>query len=323
MDDKVWLAAPALRFGDTIMFVAPSRRPNKEKVWRSKQIIESMGFHVIAPETLFRSNGYHAGSDEDRVNELNAAIANPSINAIFPCCGGYGLTRILDKIDYQLLREHPKVITGFSDITALHLAISASAKLITFHSPMPEYYLWNQSKEYAASAELFWRTIMGSACESNHFQEVPIAIPGSGPIPKRLANGHAVGRLVGGNLTLVSITLGTPYAIQPRDNILLLEDAHEEPYRIDRYLSQLRLAGVLDTVSGIIFGTLSLTHSPEVDQIVHHYCGNLGIPVITNYPVGHSPANVTLPLGARVILDAESVTISIAEPPVQFSKSET
>jgi muramoyltetrapeptide carboxypeptidase len=311
-----WLAPPALRIGDTIMFVAPAGPVDKDQVLTYRTHLEELGFKVIVPKNLFRRDGYLAGSDEERARELNAAIADPEVDAIFPCRGGYGLTRILDKIDYGRLRKNPKIVTGFSDITALHLAIAREARVITFHSPMPQHYLWRSDKEYAYSVKCFWRMLLHSEYtkKTNGFV---IPMPDRSPSPKKLSGGRAHGRLVGGNLTLISVTIGTPYEIEADGNILVIEDTDEKAYKIDRYLSHLRLAGILDVVSGIVVGTFDSVDRTDVEKIVSGYCSNLGIPVLINFPVGHTPLNATLPLGAQVELDADMGTLRLLENPVR------
>jgi muramoyltetrapeptide carboxypeptidase len=319
-----WISPPALRPGDTVRFVAPASPVDMDKVRQAEAVLGKIGLRVSMPTNLARQDGYLAGSDEQRSRELNAAIRDPHIAAIFPCRGGYGLTRILDRLDYRRLRANPKIIVGFSDITALHLAVARQARVVTFHSAMPQFYLWDESEKYAFSAESLWRTIMPGAFPKPRESAFVVETPDTAPQPRKLTGGCARGRLVGGNLTLISITLGTPYAIEPAGNLLILEDVDEPPQKIDRYFSQLRLAGVLDAVSGILMGTFigsSDEHSPrqyrkEIEQLVNHYCANLGIPVVMDFPVGHTPYNVTIPLGAPAELDADRTRLTILDDPV-------
>src|SRR5262249_32534504 len=186
-----------------------------------------------------RRSGYLGGTDEQRAAELNDALRDPRVRAIMPCRGGFGLTRILDRIDYQALRKDPKVITGYSDLTALHLAAARKARVVTFHSPMPMRGLWNEQKPHSYAAASFRRAAFADQYPKGE-TGYAIALPPGWPKPTRLAAGKAKGRLVGGNLSLIGATLGTPYSVEGKGNILFLEDTNEAPYRIDRLLSQLR-----------------------------------------------------------------------------------
>lgn len=312
-----WLKPPALRPGDTIMFVAPAGPPERKRVETAAQQLRDRGFSVIVPDNLFRKQGYLAGSDDERADELNRAIRDPKVHAIFPVRGGYGLMRILDRVDYAALRKQPKIVTGFSDLTALHLAIARHARLITFHSPMPQAYLWREQGDYAFSADSFRRTVFagGYAAEREGYV---VELPADHPRPTRLVAGKASGRLVGGNLSLVTATLATPYAIDARGGLLFLEDTGEAPYRVDRMLAQLKLAGVLDAAAGIILGSFDKADPKETEEVLRHYCAGLRKPVVLNFPVGHTALNATLPHGARAELDADRLQLRLTENPVEL-----
>jgi muramoyltetrapeptide carboxypeptidase len=313
-DEQAWLKAPGLRPGDVIMFVAPAGPPEPERVEKCKRRLEEMGFRVVLPAGLYRRDRYLAGADQDRADELNAALRDPNVRAVFPCRGGYGLSRILDRIDYAALRKDPKIITGYSDLTALHLAIARQARLITFHSPMPESSLWRNDGVYAFASSSFWRAVRADRYGGSLGFTIDLPADRTPPIP--LVKGKATGRLVGGNLTLICATLGTPYAIEPKGNLLFVEDTGEAPYRVDRMFAQLRLAGVLDSISGLIVGSFSETDAKEVDRVIRGYCADLKIPVLLNFPVGHTPYNGTLPHGARAELDADAGRVRLLEDPV-------
>ncbi len=312
-----WLVPPALRPGDTIMLVAPAGPSDEAPVRQFAKQLETQGYHVVIPANLFRRNHYLAGSDDDRADELNAAIRDPKVNAIFPCRGGYGLMRILDRIDYEALRANPKVIIGFSDLTALHLAVAKKAHVITLHSPMPEASLARNGAKVAYANELFWRTIRADGFAKSPASAYVIPMPADGPKAKTLVPGKARGRLVGGNLTLINSTLGTPYAIEAAGKILFIEDTGEAPYRIDRYLTQLRLAGLLNSVAGVVVGQFSEADQAETDRVLREFFSKLKVPVIINFPVGHTPYNATLPHGAVVELDADKATLRVEEVPVE------
>ncbi|MEM7478901.1 MAG: LD-carboxypeptidase, partial [Planctomycetota bacterium] len=260
---REWLAPPALRAGDTVMFVAPAGPVEADKVGRARKVFEAQGLQVIVPPGLAsRRKGYLAGDDSERLQELNSAIADPDVAGVFPIRGGYGMTRILDRIDYEELRKQPKIVAGFSDITALQLAIAKKSRVISFHSPMPQYNLYDKDPNLAEVTNSFWDTLLHERY-SLDAEGYEVKIPAQWPSPKVLVGGTAKGRLTGGNLTLINATLGTPFQIDARDSILFFEDVDEAPYRIDRYLSQLRLAGILDEVSGVVVGTLTGAREKE------------------------------------------------------------
>ena len=313
-----WVKAPALRAGDAILFVAPAGPPDKARVERCAELFRKLGFQVVLPKNLFRKDGYLAGSDQERADELNAALRDPKVAGVFACCGGYGVTRILDKIDYAALRQNPKVLVGFSDLTALHLAVAAKAKVVTFHAPMPQASLWRDDSDYAFAHDALWRAVRADKYQGAKGPGYVVGVPATAPKPRRLVGGKATGRLVGGNLSLICATLGTPYALQAKGNILFLEDIGEAPYRVDRYFSQLRLAGVLDEVAGIVVGGFDKTDVKQVEQVVRGYCAGLKCPVILDFPVGHGVFNATLPHGALAELDADLVQLRVLEDPVRL-----
>ncbi|MGP0064234.1 MAG: S66 peptidase family protein [Isosphaeraceae bacterium] len=315
-----WVRAPALKPGETIAFVAPAGPARLPPLRTYASRLEKAGYRVIIPQGIeHRKSGYLAGTDEERAAELNTMIRDRRVRAIFPVAGGYGLTRILDRIDYAALREDPKIITGYSDLTALHLAIARQARLVTFHSPMPMHSLWQGDKpEFAFADESFRRAVFADRYEPAE-SGYTIAVPRDAR-PVKLVGGTARGRLIGGNLTLICATLGTPYALEPRGAILFVEDVNEAPYRVDRSLSQLRLAGVLDAVAGVVVGSFSSrdpAEAGELDRVLREWFGRLKVPVILKFPVGHTPLNATLPHGGPVELDADRSILRLVEDPVR------
>jgi muramoyltetrapeptide carboxypeptidase len=315
-----WLRAPALKPGDTIAFVAPAGPVELEPVNRYAKQLEAAGFRVLVPPNIERKWEYLAGTDEQRADELNSAIRDPEVDAIFAIRGGFGLTRILDRIDYDALRKAPKVVLGYSDLTALHLAIARKIQLISFHGPMPMSNLWQDAApKYKYANDTLRRTIFA---EKYGGDAIGFAIPLPATKNMRaLVAGKAKGRLVGGNLSLISATLGTPYAIEPKGSILFLEDVNEAPYRVDRMLSQLRLAGVLDAVSGVVLGDFSTKDTEDrlaTDRVLLEYFGRLHVPVVMNFPVGHVPENATIPHGASAEIDSDSLSLRLLEDPVEW-----
>lgn len=316
-----WLAAPALKPGDTVAIVAPAGPVDLAAIRQYVQALEKAGYKVIMPKKREPKFGYLAGTDQERADEFNAALHNDQVRAIMPCRGGYGLTRILDSIDYAALRKQPKIITGFSDLTALHLAVARQARVITFHSPMPTAKLWDEEQPYAFAADSFRRAVFAASYAKGQLGYA-LALPKDGPAPVKLVAGTAKGRLVGGNLSLVAATLGTPYAIQAKGNLVFLEDVNEAPYRIDRMLSQLRLAGVLDQASGIILGGFTTKNADDargIDAVLRDYFGTAKVPVLMRFPVGHQALNATLPHGALAELDADRAVVRLLENPVRVN----
>jgi muramoyltetrapeptide carboxypeptidase len=312
-----WLRPAALKVGDTIAFVAPAGPVDPERIGKAKARLEDLGFKVKVPETLNRRDRYLAGTDADRAAEFNAAVKDRSVQAVFAVKGGYGLTRILDRIDYAAVRANPKVIAGFSDITALHLAVAKKCRVVTFHSPMPQFALWRTDGGFGYSSGVFWRTLRADKYPADG-GGYDIPLPADRPKPTCLVPGTAVGRLVGGNLSLVAATVGTPYQIEPDGNILVIEDTGEAAYRVDRMLCQLRLAGLLDRFAGVIVGTFDGADPKELAAVVREYFGRGKVPVVVGFPVGHTAYNATLPHGGRVELDAAALTVRVVEPPVRL-----
>jgi muramoyltetrapeptide carboxypeptidase len=308
----------ALEPGDTILFVAPAGPLDPARMARARARLEARGYRVVQRDDLFAEEGYLAGSDERRAAELMGGFLDPEVDAIFPGTGGYGTMRILDRLDYAAIRAHPKLVIGFSDLTALHAALNRWAGLVTFHSPSPMWGLGSEEEWNPFTAESFFRAIEQSSNGRGYRVEIPAdAAPAVG-----LGRGKARGRLVGGNLSLISALEGTPFAIDTRGAILLIEDLREAPYRVDRMLRQLRLAGKLQRLKGAILGQFTLNYDREdeakkddprytVDGVLRQYFAEAGIPVVMNFPVGHHVLNATLPLGADVEVDADAVSVRI------------
>lgn len=311
-DGLAWLAAPQLRRGDTIAFVAPAGVAAERDVLAYRDVLQREGYRVqIAPGMFARRQRYLAGSDAERADELNRAIRDPQVRAILAVRGGYGLSRILDRIDYDALRSDPKIVGGYSDLTALHLAIARRTRMISFHCPMPAE--WGRDPEGRAFAS---RSFAATVLRPQTAVPFAVGMP-PGARPRTLTPGCHEGRLLGGNLSLICATLGTPFAIEPEGAILFIEDVDEKPYRVDRMLAHLRLAGVLESVGGVIVGQFTIDDPDErreIAGVVSEYLAPLGCPVLTDFPVGHVADNVTLPHGARVRLDADRGTLEILEP---------
>ena len=299
-----------LKKGDTIGLIGPSSPTPIERIEPSIEKIKELGFNVVAGESCYGVHGYLSGKDELRAKDVNEMFRNKSIDGVWCIRGGYGTPRILDLIDYDLIRENPKVFIGYSDITALHISINQRCGLVTFHGPM-------------ASTELYWgmddftqdyliRNIMNTKPLGLIYNPKDIDI-------KTLVSGKCEGNIIGGNLSLVAATIGTPYEIDTKGKILFLEDVDEEPYRIDRMLTQLKLSGKLNDAEGFILGDWNncVAEEPEKSltliEIFNELIVPIGKPAIYNFMAGHCNPMITMPLGVNAILEANSKSLLIAE----------
>lgn len=320
MGPDTWFTPKALKPGDTIAVIAPAAPATQPEFAAYVKLMEGKGYRVISrPGLVGRKEHYLGGTDEERAGEINEYLRDPKVRMIMPVRGGFGVSRILDRIDYDALRRDPKVIAGYSDLTALHLAAARHARVVTFHSPMAMRDLWRENeKAYAFPAKSFRRSVF--ADQYSVGQKGFVVEPPEGHRHSTLVGGRATGRLLGGNLSLVVTLMGTPHALEPKGAILFLEDVSEPAYRIDRYLSQLRLGGVLDQVAGVVLGSFTTkeeTEEKDTQRVLKEYFGKLKVPVVTDYPVGHTPKNATLPHGALVELDADRGTLKVLENPVR------
>ncbi|RON34751.1 LD-carboxypeptidase [Pseudomonas brassicacearum] len=241
---------------------------------------------------------YLAGSDDVRLNDLHAAFADSEVDAIICLRGGYGTPRLLDRIDFELLRNNAKPFIGYSDITALHSAISRYAGFVTFHGPMLNADLLGDKQKPTESS--FFNMLRGQV-KAGSVLAHPIAYPLTTIEP-----GIAHGRLLGGNLSLIAATMGTPYELDAEGVILFIEDINEPLYRIDRLLTHLRLAGTLHKLRGVLVGDVAGVDSVALERLLKQTFEPLRIPVLSGWRSGHCDPNLTLPMGALVRLDAGS-----------------
>jgi muramoyltetrapeptide carboxypeptidase len=269
---------------------------------RALENVRSFGWEPVAGANVLARAGYLAGKDSERLADLNTAIANDDIEAIWCIRGGYGAMRILERVDYAALRRRPKAIIGYSDITGLHAAVGTRCELISYHGPTARGVLSAFSR---ASLE---RAIHG---------DDPLGVATNAQI---LHGGRARGRLAGGNLALLSALTGTKFEPSYDGAILILEDVNEPVYRIDRMLTQLRLAGHLSRCTAIVFGQFTdiPQDAPEerggaraLEDVLAEVAGMLGVPCIAGAPIGHVADQWTVPLGANAELDADARTLRI------------
>ncbi len=311
--DDTLLIPARLQRGDTIAVISPAGSLNSERLERLQRgitYLRQQGFSIQEGQFLREQHGYLAGTDDQRAQDLNEMLARPDVKAIFCARGGYGINRILDKIDVAAAQRFPKIFVGYSDITALQLALFAKIGLVTFSGPMVAIEMGEPLPELA-HREL-WTMLMQAepqTCSAHLENSSPVTY----------ASGIAEGRLLGGCLSVLVSLLGTPYLPDFSGAILLLEDIGEDLYKIDRYFSQLKHAGVLQRIAGVVLGQFVHIHPDEnnnpveFDDIISYYLAPLNIPVVGQFPYGHVPLKYTLPLGCQVRLDAEAGTLQFLQ----------
>jgi muramoyltetrapeptide carboxypeptidase len=318
----------ALRRGDAIGVVAPAGPVNRERIERALARIQERGFRIKTYGDIYRSRGYLAGDDQTRAAELIAAFADPDTAAVWCARGGYGVVRILNQLDFAVIGRNPKVFVGFSDITLLHVAIQQHTGLITFHAPNLQDGFGKPDDMPAANEAALWRAMLEPDDQQARTSTAPSGytydITGvENADLQPICSGVATGRLIGGNLAVMSGVVGTPFEVETAGRILFLEDISERAYRIDRYLSQLKLAGKLATVAGVLLGTFSYEEGERADEqsdiqaVFKEYLGHLGVPVLAGFPAGHDQYNLALPMGALVKVDANQLSVTVCESPTE------
>jgi muramoyltetrapeptide carboxypeptidase len=258
--------------------------------------MRARGYSLKVFPGVYETSGYLAGSDEVRLNDLHAAFADSEVDAIICLRGGYGTPRLLDQIDFDLLRNNAKPFIGYSDITALHLAISRYAGFVTFHGPLLNADLLGNRQP---PTEFSFFNMLSGEVKAGSVLAHPKAYPLTTIEP-----GIAHGRLLGGNLSMIAATMGTPYEIDAEGVILFIEDINEPLYRIDRLLTHLRLAGTLDKLRGVLVGDVAGVEATALERLLKQTFEPLQIPVLSGWRSGHCDPNLTLPMGALVSLDA-------------------
>jgi muramoyltetrapeptide carboxypeptidase len=286
---------PRLAAGARVGLVAPAGAVPDDAVDRALARCAELGLVPVLRDAVRARHGYLAGPDAARAAELRAALEDPGTDAVWALRGGYGAMRILDTLDLAPLAARPKAVVGFSDITALHLAL-ARERRIAFHGP-------NAGAPWDGFAMAAFRRALFDG-----LPQEPLPLPPDLEPPTVLRPGRIEGPLLGGNLALLAHLCGTRWALDARGAVLVVEDVGEAAYRIDRALTQLRLAGALDGVAGLVFGQFTNRpvtpgERPLVD-VLRDFADALGVPALAGVPVGHVEAQWTLPLGARMLLDA-------------------
>lgn len=297
-----------LKKGDRIALIGASSPTPIDKIEPSIKFMEEMGFEVVVGKSVAASHGFLSGTDEVRAKDINEMFEDKSIKGIFAIRGGYGAARLLDMLNYDMIKNNPKVFAGYSDVTALHNVFNEKCNLITFHTPMPSTELYNGVDEY--TMDYFNKSI---------FSDEPLGTlknPSDQEI-KSLVKGIAKGKLVGGNLSLIASSMGTPYELDTKDKILFLEDIDESPYRIDRMLVQLKQCGKFKDAAGIILGAWTNCDPKEDEksltlmEVFEELIKTENKPTVYNIACGHCLPTMSIPLGAEVELDADNNKITI------------
>jgi len=308
-----------LASGAHVALLAPSGPLlERDDLARAVELCRALDLQPVLMPHAAERHGYLAGTDAMRLADLNGALRDPTIDAIWCLRGGYGLTRILDAVDFTALRNRPIPVIGCSDVTALLLGALRQADVVTFHAPMARAAM-------PAFARRSFERVLRDASPAGLLESSPspadVLVPREGRVVT-LRGGIAEGPLMGGNLTLLASLVGTPFLPSLEGALLVLEDIGEAVYRIDRMLSQLRLAGVLRGLAGVIVGnfTDALRQTPDgalgLDEVLGHYFEPLQIPVAHGMPVGHIDAQWTLPIGVRARFDADRGTVELLESAV-------
>ncbi|BBO78967.1 peptidase S66 [Desulfosarcina widdelii] len=293
----------ALKPGDRIGIAAPASPFDGKSFEAGLGVLESMGFNPVVPEGLFEKNGFLAGTDRHRADQLTRLFTDPEIDGIICARGGYGSMRILPLLDADVLAKHPKVFVGFSDITALIGFLVQRCGMTVFHGPsvttLGDGNLQTREHLMAALTRAEPLTLTAEAGRTIH-------------------SGRAQGPFLCGNLTLFCHLTGTPFQPDLKDRILLIEDRGEAPYRIDRMLTQMRMAGCFQGLAGLAVGAFTdCGSSRQINEIVADRLSGLDIPILAGFDAGHEGVNMTLPVGVPARLDTASKTLSFLNPAVR------
>ncbi len=305
-----------LQKGDTIGIVSPaSPSENKSELARCLDWIDNHGYHAVVGKNVNKTKGFTAASEKERAEDIMEMFARDDVDVVFCTQGGYGTAQLLQQIDFEIIKKHPKIFTGFSDITSLHLMMNKFCDMVTFHGPGIARFNSEDLTEYTMNQ--FFKALE----KVEPLGLIPPADEKKWLIP--FGPGIAKGTLIGGNLTLFCASLGTPYEPDVKDKILLLEEVEAEPWIVDHMLSHLRNSGKLSEVAGIVVGEckdcVPFKYNPGflcdtgLEDVLEYYLTPLGVPVLYGLPLGHTKDMATLPLGVSVSLDADRKTFTVLE----------
>lgn len=306
----------ALKKKDLIGIITPASTPSDlTRIDKGLNYLEQLGYNVEVGKNVGKSFGYLAGTDAERLADLHYMFAKKEVKAIICARGGYGTPRLLNKIDFKLIKKNPKIFVGYSDITVLQMAFLKKANLVTFAGPMLAVDFHNDISKF--TEEMFWQIVTST----KKFGKV--ILPSESKI-NTIHKGKSEGRIIGGNLALLLSVFGSSFLPDFKDKILLIEDVGEAPYRIDRMLNQLRVTNTFNKIAGLIAGqfTECIEKDPEtktlsLDEIFTHYFSEVKVPVIDNFPHGHIKHNVTIPFGIKVKLNASKGYVEYLENAVE------
>ncbi len=293
------ITPPRLEQGDGIGIIAPAGPVAEPEIQPGADLLRSLGFKVFLSPHALGKKGYLSGDDPVRLADLHDMFRNDRVRAILCARGGYGTLRLLENIDYEIIRENPKILVGYSDITTLLIALHKRTGLITFHGPVLRDLRKNQHKNLESLLHLV------SSGEKLSF-----------PLPdgKIIRPGKVTGVLLGGNLNLLCHLLGTSFMPSPKGKILFIEEKGEPLYRIDRMLTHLKVSGFLRRCAGIAFGEfMECGDRSSLTQVLQERTSDLEVPVVMGLRVGHGKENVTLPIGVRASLDTKNMSLSMVE----------
>ena len=286
-----------LQPNQTVGVIAPSSPVDQSDISEGLRLLESFPLKVTQGEHLFDHVHYLAGSDHDRLSDLHEMFSDPEVKAIFCARGGYGSARLLKEIDFSMIRNNPKIFVGFSDLTALLIALYKECGLATIHGPTVSHLTNDKNWERLSRLITTSQRLQISCAHGMVIQE-----------------GKARGTLLGGNLSTLCSLLDTPFVPSFDDMILFVEEKGESPYRLDRMLTQLLLSNRLNGLAGIVIGQMvDCGNKEEVNSLLKERLGGLLIPVATGLPVGHGGENISLPLGLPALLDTERMVLEIEE----------
>ncbi len=317
--NKKSIKSARLKKGDTIALVTPGSYITQQEKDESVNNLRGLGFNVTYTDRLMQKNGYFSATDEERAADLNEMFERKDVQAIMCARGGYGCARILPFLDYDLIEDNPKALIGFSDVTALQYAIFKNTGLITFHGPV------SISTFSSFSVRNFENVLLNPTFElellnsttGNNYNPYGITV---------IADGKTEGELIGGNLSIIVSMIGTEYDIDFSGKIVFLEEFLEEPYRVDRMLTQMIQAGKFENAVGVALGVFKLCEpnksnpafngSFSLMEVLKDRLGNLGVPVIYGLSFGHIADKFTLPFGGRAELNSETKQLKLLEPAV-------
>lgn len=301
---------PRLRSGDLIGLISPSSPVKDEaRIMRGLSYFMDKGYYVRVGWSVGAKDGYLAGPDYWRARDIHDMFEDTRVGAIIATRGGYGSARLLDQLDFDMIAKNPKIVIGFSDITALSLALLARTGLITFAGPMLAAEFAEDLD--AATEKMFWEIL-------THRRPARILASGNETI---MRPGRAEGRLIGGNLAVLCSLIGSNYLPDFKGSILFLEDVGENVYKIDRMLLQLKYAGILGSVAGIVLGRFTAipedAPNRDLDEVLREYLLPLNVPILADYPFGHIPNKLILPIGAQVRIDSDGVPLTLLQSVIE------